>query len=123
MPLQTLSKILGDRVVEIKQGLRDRAAGKVVRTHIPTGIGTIDRTFGGMERGCAGLILGHSGDGKTALMQTIARGAAKAGFGVLQFLLEDPARRAADRELATLTGEASHRIGRLDVPAGFPTSL
>lgn len=123
MPLQILSKILDDRVKEIKTGLRDRAAGKQVNTHIPTGIGPIDRTFGGLERGCAGLVLGHSGDGKTALMQALARGAAAAGFGVLEFLLEDPVRRAADRELANLTGEASHRIGRLDVPAGFPGQL
>lgn len=107
------------------EDLARRARGEAVITHIPTGLGPVDKTFGGLEVQAVTLVLGHSGDGKTTLMQEYARGAARAGLGSLSFYLEDPRRRLADREFARLTNKASHRIARLDPELGdeFPDQL
>ena len=123
MGLSPLSEVLRERGKSIVADLDRRARGEVVHTHIPTGLPPLDRVFGGAERGVATLVLGHSGEGKTTLLETCEAGAAQAGFGVLAFHLEDPARRLADRVFARLTGEAAHRIGRLDVPVTFPDQM
>jgi len=108
--------LLAKRATEIKTGLADRAAGKEVFTHVPTNLTSLDGPFGGLELGVQTLIVGHTGDGKTAFIQNLVRGAAERGFAALFFVLEDPGRKIADRHLSGELGVSSNLLGRLEVP-------
>ncbi len=108
-----LSKVLSDRVTELTDLKKRRDRGEVIFTHVPTGLKTFDTQFGGLEPGILTLVVGHTGDGKTSVLAQLAKGAAQAGFGVLMVLLEDPAKRVADRYLAAVLGESANRLSRL----------
>lgn len=111
----TLAKALAKRAEALKENCAKVARGEKVYTHIPTGLSTFDDQFGGLEIGILTTVVGHTGDGKTAFLMQLAKGAAQAGFGVLFFLLEDPVDRVADRELAAVMGESANKLARLQV--------
>lgn len=117
MGLKPLRRVLRDRAVEVADGVARRASGETVRTHTPTGLAEFDAVFGGLELGVLTLIMGHTGDGKSAVIKQVAEAAAKAGIGSLVYFVEDPARRTADRWLADATGIAATELGRLDLNA------
>lgn len=119
--IQGLHKAMSSRVGDLKSMLADRQAGKAVFTHIPTNLAKFDHQFGGVEIGILTLIVGHTGDGKTALLGHLAKAAATAGFGVLLVLLEDPQDKLADRYLAAIMGTSANKLARLDF--GSPERL
>jgi replicative DNA helicase len=110
-----LAKVVYDRVAKLKADRARIEAGEVVRTHVPTGLRAFDERFGGLELGILTLLVGHTGDGKTTVLAHLAEHAARAGFGVLLVLLEDPADKLADRLLAKVTGITANKITRLQV--------
>ena len=118
MRLMRMRQVLRDRLKEIDDGLAARARGEIVNTHVPTGLKSIDDEFGGVERGVNTLVVGHTGDGKTAFLSRLIEGAARAGMGALGFFLEDPARREADRVLARPTGLDTRDLAQLHLAAG-----
>lgn len=113
--IRTLRSVLRDRVAEVADGVRRRASGETVLTHVPTGLAEYDAAFGGLELGVMTLVVGHTGHGKSVVMKQLGQGAAQAGLGVLLYFVEDPQRRTADRFLSTATGIASSDLGRLRV--------
>lgn len=64
---------------------------------IPTGVGKVDAKTGGLGRGECGLLIGHSGTGKTAVATYIMRKAAIAGFKALYISCEEPAENIIHR--------------------------
>ena len=91
-----------------------RDSGEDIFTHIPTGLPELDKVFGGLEIGILTLLVGHTGDGKSAVMAHLAKAAATAGFGVLLVLLEDPHQKLSDRYLAQVLGMSANKLARLD---------
>lgn len=81
-------------------------------THCPTGLRRLDDA-GLLELGVCTVVLGHEGDGKSALGLTLVEGAARAGFDAAGYWPEDPRRFIADRELARLTGTSASSLRRL----------
>jgi energy-coupling factor transporter ATP-binding protein EcfA2 len=111
------AEVLVKRAQELCDQAEKRERGEEFFTHVPTGLKSVDSVYGGLETGVMTLLVGHTGDGKSAVMKQFAAGAAAAGLGVQWFVLEDPLRRMADRDFATQTGIASHKLGRMtDVP-------
>lgn len=68
---------------------------------IPTGFTKIDLKLHGLARGECGLLIGHSGSGKTAVASNFARLAALEGFKVLYFSLEEPYQNIVHRWYAS----------------------
>lgn len=69
-----------------------------VRTSgVLTGIPIIDNKTGGIGKGECGLLIGHSGSGKTAVASYMMRQAALAGFNVLYISAEEPAENIVHR--------------------------
>lgn len=113
--ISVLDKVVRDRVLRLKEDRARLDRGERVMTHVPTGLRAFDERFGGLEIGILTLCVGHTGDGKTTVLAHLAEYAAKAGFGVLLVLLEDPADKLADRLLAKVTGITANKITRLQV--------
>lgn len=106
---------------------------------IPTGFNKIDNKAGSICKGECGLLLGHSGSGKTATASQIALRAASEGYKVLYICLEEPLKNVVHRWYAnkfeinytrlhlgqaeiekeeafkTLTPEDKEKLGRLDI--------
>lgn len=108
-----LYKEAAGRVATLKDLKDRRDKGEKVFTHLPTGLRKFDERFGGLELGILTLIVGHTGDGKTALLGHLAMAVAREGFGVLLVLLEDPAYKLVDRYLAAIMGESANKLARL----------
>nr|MBA2630536.1 hypothetical protein [Thermoleophilaceae bacterium] len=123
MKVRRLRGVLNDRAAELKNDLARKARGETILTHIPTGLRTLDSAFGGLERGVQTLVIGHTGDGKTTFIQNLIRGAAQAGIGCAFFVLEDPARKVADKVFAGEMGISANLLGRLEVGADLPERL
>jgi hypothetical protein len=109
----SLGEVVLARARELQVLRARRARGEEVLTHVPTGLRAFDERFGGLELGVLTLVVGHTGDGKTALLGHLARAAAEAGHGFLLILLEDPAAKLAARFLAGALGESANALGRL----------
>jgi hypothetical protein len=62
-----------------------------------TGVAVLDEKVGGLNKGECGLILGHSGSGKTALASYLMRESAIAGFNALYLSAEEPAENIINR--------------------------
>lgn len=62
-----------------------------------TGIGVLDAKTGGLGKGECGLIIGHSGSGKTAVASFMMRQSALNGFKVLYLSAEEPAENIVHR--------------------------
>lgn len=121
----TLSEFVNDRVGELSDLYRITAAGGVPPiVHVPTGIQRLDDA-GLLERGVATMLIGHEGDGKSALLLQFLEGAARAGFECQGYFLEDPARFTADRVISPVIRESafSLRRGRVSSPAAVPARL
>jgi replicative DNA helicase len=121
--LQRFRKVLANRAAELKDDLARRARGETVLTHIPTGLASLDKAFGGIERGVQTLVIGHTGDGKTTVVQNLVEGAARNGVGVAFFVLEDPERKVADKAFAKELGISANLLGRLEVDLDVPARL
>lgn len=113
--MPTLYDAVGGRVQRLRAAHERRARGEVIHTHVPTGLPAFDARFGGTEIGVSTLVVGHTGDGKTSYLAQMCEGAARAGFPVRFYVVEDPEDRVADRVLAAITGASANDISRLRV--------
>ena len=71
---------------------------------IPTGFTKVDLRLHGLAKGECGLLIGHSGSGKTAVASNFARLAALEGHKVLYFSLEEPYQNIVHRWYASQFG-------------------
>jgi replicative DNA helicase len=95
-----------------------RAAGVDVHPGVQTGLKKLDELLGGIPRGVLTLIAGRPGNGKTTLMQTIARHVALSSDAPLFYSYEDSNESFGQREIASATGVATHRLRALDFHHG-----
>jgi replicative DNA helicase len=109
-----LSDWLVERASELEAQYTLAAIGSPPVTHCPTGLTRLDDA-GLLEVGVCTVVLGHEGDGKSALGLRFVKGAASAGYGVQAYWPEDPRRFVADRVLAQGLGESAQAIRRLRI--------
>lgn len=121
---ETLADWLDERATELGSQYNLAAAGLAPITHCPTGLRRLDAA-GVIELGVAHVVLGHEGDGKSALGLQLLKGCAQAGFGAMGFWPEDPRRFISDRVLAPALGMAATKLRRLQDPDpdGMPARL
>jgi replicative DNA helicase len=93
-----------------------RADGTV--TGVPTGITDLDRALSGVHPSDMLVLAGRPGMGKTAAGLTIARNAARAGYRVGFFSLEQSASQVDKRLLAMETGIGVQRLRSGDLNDG-----
>lgn len=79
-----------DIIPEIYDEITERAQNPGKLAGWTTGIQTIDKRTGGMQKGQVWVIAGAPGDGKSTLMQNFAESAADAGAKILWYPLEMP---------------------------------
>jgi replicative DNA helicase len=115
--METLADWLGSRSTELDKLYRDAAKGIIPVTHCPTGLARLDNA-GLLELGVCTVLLGHEGDGKSALGLQFLEGAAKAGYDCQAYWPEDPRRFVADRILSQGLGESASKLRRLKVEQG-----
>lgn len=111
---ETLADWLGSRSTELDSQYRAVAGGETPILHCPTGLRRLDDA-GLLERGVCTVLLGHEGDGKSALGLQFLEGCAKAGYDAQAYWPEDPRRFIADRILAQSLGESASKLRRLKV--------
>lgn len=82
---------------------------------VPTGFSDLDKITGGLQRSDLVIIAGRPGQGKTALMLSVALNAAKYKKRVAFFSLEMPNEQLVQRLIAQETGIDTHtlRMGKL----------
>lgn len=121
---ETLSDWLEAREQELRQTYGEAALGIEPSTHCPTGLRRLDEA-GLLELGVATIVLGHEGDGKSALGLQFLEGCARSGFDALGFWPEDPRRFVADRVYAPLINESATKLRRVrvDDPGTIPQRL
>lgn len=121
---ETLEDWVQARGQELEEAYGLVSLGITPTTHCPTGLKRLDDA-GLLELGVATIVLGHEGDGKSALGLQFLEGCSRAGFGALGFWPEDPRRFVADRVFSPVLGESASRIrrGRIDDPATVPARL
>lgn len=90
----------------------DRRAGGEQETGLPTGFSELDEVLGPMRPGHMVVVGARPGGGKTALALCVAANAASAGFPVLFFSMEMPARQICERLLSTSAGVPLTKITR-----------
>lgn len=117
MAQETLATWLESRGAELETQYNAAADGNVPVLHCPTGLRRLDDA-GLLELGVCTVLLGHEGDGKSALGLQFLEGAAKAGYDCQAYWPEDPRRFVADRVLAQGLGESAAKLRRLKI-AGF----
>lgn len=111
---ETLADWLGSRSSELDSQYRAVAGGHTPILHCPTGLARLDNA-GLLELGVCTVLLGHEGDGKSALGLQFLEGSAKAGFDSQAYWPEDPRRFIADRVLAQSLGESASKLRRLKI--------
>lgn len=114
MKQETLADWLGSRSEELDSQYRAVAGGETPILHCPTGLRRLDDA-GLLELGVCTVVLGHEGDGKSALGLQFLEGAAKAGYDCQAYWPEDPRRFIADRVLSQSLGESASKLRRLKI--------
>lgn len=109
---ETLADWLGSRSTELEGQYKAAASGAAPILHCPTGLRRLDDA-GLLELGVCTVVLGHEGDGKSALGLQFLEGAAKAGYDCQAYWPEDPRRFIADRVLSQSLGESAAKLRRL----------
>jgi len=118
----TLADWVNARGTELAEQYAQVAAGATIVTHCPTGLARLDDA-GLLELGVCTVVLGHEGDGKSALGLQFLEGAARAGFECQGYWPEDPRRFIADRILGSATGESASKLRRFKVSGNVPDRL
>ena len=95
-PSRLLGDVIADRIDLLERQWKGEAVGEV----FPTGISVLDSHIGGLRPGHLLTIAARPGVGKTAMVSTIADNAARSGFPVTIFQLEDYADSIADRAIS-----------------------
>lgn len=112
---ETLADWLEARASELADGYALAELGLAPVSHCPTGLRRLDAA-GLLELGVCTVILGHEGDGKSALGLRFIRGAAEAGYDAAAYWPEDPRRFVADRILSQDVGTSSNALRRWKDP-------
>lgn len=110
--METLADWVQERSKELDSQYRAVAGGETPILHCPTGLRRLDDA-GLLERGVCTVLLGHEGDGKSALGLQFLEGCAKAGYDAQAYWPEDPRRFIADRLLSQSLGESASKLRRL----------
>lgn len=118
----TLADWIEDRGAELVTDYQEQAQGLVKVTHCPTGLRRLDDA-GLLELGLCTVVLGHEGDGKSALGLQFLEGCARAGYNAQGYWPEDPRKFIADRVFAQTIGESAAKIRRLKVEGNVPARL
>lgn len=120
----TLEDWLEERGKELDETYGLAALGIEPDTHCPTGLRRLDDA-GLLELGVATIVLGHEGDGKSALGLQFLEGCARGGYHAIGFWPEDPRRFVSDRVYSPLVGESAARLrrARVDDIQGIPARL
>lgn len=108
----TFRSWLRERAEALVERYEAKENGEFVLTHIPTGIARLD-AIGLTEPGILTCITANAGDGKSAFALTHAIAAARAGFDVQCYFLEDPAPLTADRYFSGALDVNSFKLRRL----------
>lgn len=121
---ETLNDWLTQREKELVQTYGLIQMGVEPITHCPTGLRRLDDA-GLLELGVATIVLGHEGDGKSALGLQFLEGCAKAGFDCHGYYPEDPKKFIADRVFSPILDVSSTalRRGKVDDPGSIPARL
>jgi replicative DNA helicase len=120
--METLADWVSARGAELADQYQDKAAGFTQVLHCPTGLARLDAA-GLLELGVCSVVLGHEGDGKSALGLQFLEGAARAGYKCQGYWPEDPKRFIADRVLSGMVGESASKLRRLKVDGDVPSRL
>lgn len=118
----TLANWLDERASELEGQYALAAMGCAPVTHCPTGLRRLDDA-GLLELGVCTVVLGHEGDGKSALGLALVEGAARAGFEAAGYWPEDPRRFLADRVLSKGLGVSASSLRRLKLPPSAASGL
>lgn len=113
--MKRLSDLLTQRTTDLKDLYGKVSRGEPIAAFVPSGFRALDQAGFG-EMGTLAVLLGHSGEGKSALMLQLMEAAAKADFRVLAFLMEDPAEMVADRYLSRLYDLDPTKLRRIEEP-------
>jgi replicative DNA helicase len=111
---ETLADWLGSRGEELSEQYVSAAKGNVPTLHCPTGLRRLDDA-GLLELGVCTVVLGHEGDGKSALGLQFLEGCAVAGYDCQAYWPEDPRRFIVDRVLSPRLGESASKLRRLKI--------
>jgi replicative DNA helicase len=96
---QTMAQAISEASDEIEKRMNG-----VDEFYMPTGFKAVDRTMGGLERGCLHIIGGRPGMGKSSFCLGVAVNAARMGVRVFYVSTEMPTKRLAMRALSMDTG-------------------
>jgi replicative DNA helicase len=111
---QTLHDWLVKRGEQLKTQYAQRDAGNTPMVQVPTGLSKLDAA-GLFEPGVLTVAVAHPGDGKTSFALQALEGAARAGFDVQGYFIEDPKKMVADKVIAPIIGESAFQLRRLKV--------
>lgn len=112
---RTMGEIVGEVVRNVERDFALRESGAQVTAGVETGLRKLDSALGGIPRGVLTLIAGRPGNGKTTLMQTIARHAGAYADKPILYSYEDSDASFGQRELAAATKVPTHKIRSLDM--------
>lgn len=115
--METLADWVGSRGTELETLYTDAANGIIPVLHCPTGLRRLDDA-GLLELGVCTVVLGHEGDGKSALGLQLLEGCSRAGYDCQAYWPEDPRRFVADRIIAQSLGESASKLRRLKIEDG-----
>lgn len=108
------SEFVRRRRRELKRQLAAKERGEDPRVTIPTGLLELDK-LGGTKRGILTIVGGATGQGKDIYALNIMEAAARAGYSVEVWSMEDPADRTVDRSLSKPTGVNNAKIYSVDI--------
>lgn len=120
--METLADWVEGRGEELQEQYKLSASGFAPTLHCPTGLARLDAA-GLLELGVCTVVLGHEGDGKSALGLQFLEGCARAGFRAQGYWPEDPRRFVADRVIAASVGESASKIRRLKMEGDAPARI
>lgn len=118
LPKRPIGEVVVEVINAVQRDYDRRVKGETVHTGIPTGLRNLDTLLGGIPRGVLTIVAGRPGHGKTTLLQTIVREAGRYHDTPILYSYEDSDLSFGQRELASATGVATHKIRSLDMTRG-----
>ena len=115
LPKRPIGEVVVDVVRCAERDYSARVRGEVVHSGVPTGLRALDKLLGGIPRGVLTIVAGRPGCGKTTLLQTIVRHAGTYHDTPILYSYEDSDLSFGQREVASATGVATHKIRSLDM--------
>lgn len=114
----TVHELTRERCRQIRDIATAKERGDVAATGIPTGLPSLDRMLGGLQRGIVTVGAGRPGMGKSSFGLAVARHASALGVGVHVFSLEDTRDAYGDRVLSGESRVPAERLRQVELQAG-----